>query len=150
MTLLGSAHLDKIVPDSDPQQGIDYLPRAAAQGDDTARARLGTAYLFGADGVPPQPQQGVELLQAAADNGHAGAMAALGRAYLDGTPGERRIDEGARLLFEAARAGHPTASYVLADAFLPSQGTEIANQESAPAWLGHVVAGQTKAEHDAK
>src|SRR3546814_11567424 len=51
MTLLGSAHLDKIVPDSDPQQGIDYLQRAAAQGDDTARARLGTAYLFGADGV---------------------------------------------------------------------------------------------------
>src|SRR3546814_4510736 len=74
MTLLGSAHLDKIVPDSDPQQGIDYLQRAAAQGDDTARARLGTAYLFGADGVPAQPQQGVELLQAAADNGHAGAM----------------------------------------------------------------------------
>src|SRR3546814_10182032 len=59
MTLLGSAHLDKIVPDSDPQQGIDYLQRAAAQGDDTARARLGTAYLFGADGVPAQPQQGV-------------------------------------------------------------------------------------------
>src|SRR3546814_14869195 len=66
-TRLGSAHLDKIVPDSDPQQGIDYLQRAAAQGDDTARARLGTAYLFGADGVPAQPQQGVELLQAAAD-----------------------------------------------------------------------------------
>src|SRR3546814_7361789 len=130
MTLLGSAHLDKIVPDSDPQQGIDYLPRAAAQGDDTARARLGTAYLFGADGVPAQPQQGVELLQAAADNGHAGAMAALGRAYLDGTLGERRIDEGARLLFEAARAGHPTERYVLAEAFLQSQGIESANRRS--------------------
>src|SRR3546814_4720843 len=93
MTLLGSAHLDKIVPDSDPQQGIDYLQRAAAQGDDTARARLGTAYLFGADGVPAQPQQGVELLQAAADNGHAGAMAALGRAYLDGTRSEEHTSE---------------------------------------------------------
>src|SRR3546814_16672728 len=52
MTLLGSAHLDKIVPDSDPQQGIDYLHRPAAQGHDPARARHGTAYLFGPDGGP--------------------------------------------------------------------------------------------------
>src|SRR3546814_1173613 len=72
-------------------------------------------------------------------------MAALGRAYLDGTLGERRIDEGARLLFEAARAGHPTARYVLAEAFLQSQGIESAYRDYAQAWLETVVAGDTEA-----
>src|SRR3546814_7187936 len=72
-------------------------------------------------------------------------MAALGRAYLDGTLGERRIDEGARLLFDAARAGHPTARYVLAEAFLESQGLESANRDYAQAWLETVVAGETDA-----
>src|SRR3546814_9085230 len=59
--------------------------------------------------------------------------------------GERRIDEGARLLFEAARAGHPTARYVLAEAFLQSQGIESANRDYAQAWLETVVAGDTEA-----
>jgi TPR repeat protein len=70
-------------------------------------------------------------------------MAALGQAYLDGTLGERRIDAGARLLFRAARAGHPTARYVLAEAFLESQGLASANRDYAQAWLETVVGGDT-------
>lgn len=145
MTALGSGYIEGTLPNGDLEQGIDYLERAAEAGDDTARAKLGDLYLFGAEGIQPQPAKGEALLKQAAENDHPGAMAALGRAYLDGTLGERRIDEGARLLFSAARAGHPTARYVLAEAFLQSQGLETANRDYAQAWLETVVAGDTDA-----
>ena len=143
MTALGSGYLDNTLPGGGPQEGIRYLQRAAAAGDDTARTELGNLYLFGTEEIAAEPEKGEELLEAAAANGHAGAMAALGRAYLGGTLGERRIDAGARLLFRAARAGHPTARYVLAQAFLQSQGLEGANRDYAEAWLDTVVAGES-------
>ena len=143
MAALGSAYLDDVLPDSDPQRGVELLERAAARGDDSARAKLGTVYLFGTERIAAQPAKGEELLEGAAARGHAGAMAALGQAYLDGTLGERRIDAGARLLFRAARAGHPTARYVLAEAFLESQGLASANRDYAQAWLETVVGGDT-------
>jgi len=72
-------------------------------------------------------------------------MATLGRAYVEGTLGEKRIQEGARLLFDAARTGHPTARVVLAEAYLRSQGLEAANRDYAEAWLDTVTAGDSAA-----
>jgi TPR repeat protein len=145
MTALGAGYLDGTLPGGDRERGLRSLERSAARGDDNARTKLGNTYLFGEHGLPVQLEKGEELLKTAADNGHAGAMAGLGRAYLDGTLGERRPAEGARMLYHAARSGHPTARYVLAEAYLESQGLEGANRDYAQAWLDTVVAGDTDA-----
>lgn len=144
MTALGSAYVDGRLPEKNHlEKGLNYLEKAAAGGDDTARTKLGNLYIFGAEGLAPQPEKGREIIAAAVENGHAGAKATLGRAYVEGALGPKRIEEGARLLFDAARAGHKTARLILAEAFLRSQGLETANRDYAEAWLDSVTAGDS-------
>jgi TPR repeat protein len=145
MTKLGTAYVDGSVLKRRVRTGMKYLEQAAAQGDDTARTALGRIYLYGIEDIPPQPKRGEALLKRSIAHGDAGAKAALGRAYVTGALGERRVDEGARYLFEAARSGHPSARLVLAEAFLESQGLEGVNRDYAQAWLDTVVGSDTSA-----
>jgi uncharacterized protein len=126
-------------PEPDSPQDVASLQEAAAGGDEAARVRLGTLYLFGGERVEAQPEKGAELLRPAVRDGDPGAMLALGLAYLHGSFGERRIDEGARLLFEAARAGDPTARSVLTRTILHARGA--GDEEGAEAWLDARLAG---------
>jgi len=126
-------------PEPDSPQDVASLQEAAAAGDEAARVRLGTLYLFGGERVDPQPEKGAELLRPAVRNGDADAMLALGLAYLHGSFGERRIDEGAGLLFEAARAGHPAARSVLTRTLLHARGE--AEGAEAETWLDARLAG---------
>jgi len=136
-----AASLDA-APEPEPKSPDDiaFLQEAAANGDDAARVRLGTLYLFGGERVEPQPHKGEEVLRPAVQQGDDGAMLALGLAYLHGSFGERRIDDGARLLFESARAGNPTAHNVLAEAFQHAQGPEKVDRAEAEAWLDDQLA----------
>ena len=129
----------------DTPSDIASLQEAAAGGDESARVRLGTLYLFGGERVQAQPHKGEELLRPAVRDGHPGAMLTLGLAYLHGSFGERRIDEGSRLLFEAARAGNPTARNVLTQAVLHARGAEQTERAEAEAWLDAKLAGDPEA-----
>ena len=142
-TTLGVAYVEGKVVKRHTRTGMKYLHEAAAQGDDTARTELGNIYLYGIEGVSPKPEKAQTYLQQAVKDGHAGAEAALGRAYVNGVFGKRRVADGARLLLKSAQAGHPTARYILAEAFLKSQGLEGVNRDYAQAWLQTVVDGNT-------
>ncbi|HMA16077.1 MAG: tetratricopeptide repeat protein [Bacteroidota bacterium] len=129
-------------PEPDSPQDVASLQEAAAAGDEAARVRLGTLYLFGGERVDPEPEKGAELLRPAVRDGDPDAMLALGLAYLHGSFGERRIDEGADLLFEAARAGHPAARSVLTRTLLHARGADEA--EGGEADGGEAGGGQAE------
>jgi TPR repeat protein len=128
-------------PETDSAQDIASLQAATDQGDQAARVRLATLYLFGDERVQAQPQKGEDLLRPAVRDGDASAKLVLGLAYLHGSFGERRIDEGSLLLFEAARAGNPSARNVLTRTVLHAQGLEETERTEAEAWLDARLAG---------
>lgn len=132
-------------PEPESPQEMASLQESAAEGDDSARLRLATLYLFGNDRVQAQPYKGEEMLRPAVRDGDAAAMLALGLAYLHGSFGERRIDEGARLLFEAARAGNPAARNVLVETVQHSRGLEETQRAEAEAWLDARIAEDPEA-----
>jgi uncharacterized protein len=122
---------------AEPEQPEDItsLQEATGKGDRSAQVKLATLYLFGDESVQAQPAKGEEMLRPAVRNGDASAMLVLGLAYLHGSFGERRIDEGARLLFEAARAGNLPARNVLTRTILHARALEEIDRAEAEAWL---------------
>jgi TPR repeat protein len=86
----------------DPQAGLDWLRKAAAQDDTEAQSLLGKAYLDG-DGTKANFAEALKWLLKAAEKGDASAQEALGDMYQKGLGVKKNIDEAKKWYAKARR-----------------------------------------------
>ena len=101
-------------PEADPVSAVPLLQGAASRGHVPSQRVLGTLYLTGADGVPPQAEEAEQLLIIAARAGDISAINNLGTAYLSGAVLQRNTETGITLLERASDAGLARATFTLA------------------------------------
>lgn len=107
---------------ADPLAAENWLGRAIASGNESARARLGNALVHGI-GLDRDPARGFPMLQQAAAAGEPDAMDGLGRLYLSGAEGIPADPAKAREWLDRAVAeGHPYAPVRLGNALLRGDG----------------------------
>ncbi|HMM54170.1 MAG TPA: tetratricopeptide repeat protein [Candidatus Desulfobacillus sp.] len=121
-----------------PEQGMDWLRRAAEQGHLEAQTLLGLASLRGHD-QPLDARQALKWLLPAAERGYAKAQGALAIAYLQ--VAEIR-DEAAsrRWLAEAAQGGDPFGQALLGELLLSGRAGWEKNEAAGLAWTRKAAA----------
>jgi hypothetical protein len=98
----------------DAKIGIEWLQKAASQGQVLAQCYLGTLFRSGADGVPRDPAKAVEWLRKASENGSVNAMKLLGTMYMQGDGVPEDMKEGFKWYSLAAeKYSDPMAQAVL-------------------------------------
>lgn len=92
-------------------RAIRVLQDIADQGFGPAQGFLGSIYMHGVDGGPPQPKKAVPLMIAAVKWGHNPSMLDLGMAYFNGNiaSGAGSLYEGYKWISRASRAGEKRA-----------------------------------------
>ncbi|MBS0346826.1 MAG: sel1 repeat family protein [Proteobacteria bacterium] len=103
-------------------KGLQWLRRAAEDGDVEARFQLGKLYSAGATGIPADPARAFAWFSAAGKSGHAGAAYYLGIAWRDGYGVKTDHAEAARWLRRAADSGIAAAQFLLANAYREGDG----------------------------
>ncbi len=83
--------------------------RDAADGKKEAQYDLGSAYLFGSQGLKMDEARGFDLIRKSADQNYLPAVAMLGHCYRVGSGVAQDSAEAVRLLRRAAEAGHAGA-----------------------------------------
>ena len=94
------------------REGIDWLQRAARQGNGYAMYRLGKETLLG-QVIRKDVDWALRLLQDAAERGCACAQYTLGKLYLQGEDIPEDREQAVYWLEEAAVQGHAHAEYLL-------------------------------------
>ncbi|WP_079432765.1 tetratricopeptide repeat protein [Zoogloea sp. LCSB751] len=130
--------------------GLQWLRRAAQEGDTDAAFQLGKLYSAGTAGVPADAVRAFAWFSAAGKAGHAGAAYYLGIAWRDGYGVKTDHAEAARWLRRAADAGIAAAQFLLANAYregdgVPRDDIEAVRLYSAAAEQDHPEACQTLA-----
>ncbi|MGC3990166.1 MAG: GYF domain-containing protein [Chthoniobacteraceae bacterium] len=92
----------------DPAQGVEWFKKAYLQGDVDSSYNLGYAYLKGT-GVKQDSKIAVNYFQAGTEKGNLQAKLYLGLAYLRGDGIDQDMDQGKKLILEAAADGEPMA-----------------------------------------
>jgi len=110
--MFGQLHATGIGVNLDYEAAAAWFQRAAARGDDNAKAWLGALHATGR-GVPHDESLAVRWYRAAAENGHAIAQTDLGR-LLEAGRGTERDDAEAVRWYRQASAKRPDAKRYLA------------------------------------
>lgn len=131
-------------------KGVQWLRRAAEDGDADAAFQLGKLYSAGAAGVPADAARAFAWFSAAGKSGHAGAAYYLGIAWRDGYGVKTDHAEAARWLRRAADSGIAAAQFLLANAYregdgVPRDAAEAVHLYTAAAEQDHPEACQTLA-----
>ena len=128
-----------------PALGVQWLEKAAAQGEVRAQFLLGMTYLRG-DGIPADARRAMAFFRAAADQGHAQAQARLGTAYFDGAGVLQDYKEAFRWWQLAADQGIAEAQANLGDLYRVGDNGVAQDYAQAVRWYrraadqGHAVA----------
>lgn len=130
--------------------GLQWLRRAAEDGDVEARFQLGKLYSVGAAGAPADAARAFAWFSAAGKAGHAGAAYRLGIAWRDGYGVKTDHAEAVRWLRRASDAGIAAAQFLLANAYregdgVPRDDAEALRLYAAAAEQDHPEACQTLA-----
>jgi TonB family protein len=110
--------------------GIQWLQKAAAQGDTRAQFKLGLIHYNG-EGVPADLSRAMEFFRAAALQGHAMAQAALANGYYRGVGVLQDYAQAAQWWRRAAEAGVVEAQINLGDAYRLGKGVAQDYAEAA-------------------
>lgn len=152
---IGKILLQGLGPQSDPQEGVRWLKKAAtlpfspvsdtpqfdprypemttAMGE--ASIMLANIYLIGFRGIPRDLAESRRWLERAWDVGHIGAGKALGDVYLNGTGVAPDAARAAQYYEKAAKFDHPDAQVALAQLLLSGAEGVPANPAKAINWL---------------
>lgn len=122
-------------------EGVEWIRKAADQGQIEAKADYGIILMRGDFGVKPDPAAAAPYLIAAADGGNAEALNALGTMYLVGNGVQYDLGAAERSFRQAAMQGHVKAQANLGDFLDPSSSDPLKRVE-ALAWL--YIAEQAK------
>ncbi|WP_374486481.1 tetratricopeptide repeat protein [Zoogloea sp.] len=130
--------------------GLQWLRRAAQEGDADAAFQLGKLYSVGGAGVSADAARAFGWFSAAGKTGHPGAAYYLGIAWRDGYGVKTDRAEAARWLRRAADAGIAAAQFLLANAYregdgIPHNDAEALRLYAAAAEQDHPEACQTLA-----
>lgn len=137
----------------DSQQAIQYLQKAALQGDSEAQYKLGMLLFDGfrptsqarvlqsaqppADGsaysssqqrVPMSRNEAVPLIEQSAVQGYAPAFKQMGMILEKGIVKDRNLSEAFKWYLKAAEAGDSDAQYTVAEMYQEGQGTRNSNE----------------------
>ena len=114
--------------------GIPWIEKAAADGYDSALAKLGHIYLYGTHALVKDEKLAVEYLEKAAVSEHPEALTTLGAMYLDGIAMEVNHKKGFEYSYKGAVAGYPEAQYNLSQLYFSGKGAILNNREGLR-WL---------------
>ncbi len=115
-------------------EGVEWIRKAADQGQIEAKADYGIILMRGDFGVKPDPTASAPYLLAAAAAGNAEALNALGTMYLVGNGVPYDLGAAERSFRQAAMQGHVKAQANLGELLDPSSG-EPEKRVEALAWL---------------
>jgi TPR repeat protein len=90
---------------------IDWIKRAATEGESAASLYLGLMFLYGKDGFDADRETAYEWFRLGAKYGNAKCLGALGRELLHQSP--ETAEEGKRLLMHSAMLGDVYAQSTL-------------------------------------
>jgi hypothetical protein len=125
---------------------VDYVQRAAEQGDAVAQCRLGWMYYEGSEDYPKDVAKAVEWYQKAADQGLAYAQFSLGCIYERGQGVPKDVAKAVELYRMVAEKGDEDAQFRLGCIYEGGQGVPK-DLSAAAEWFrkaadrGHIEAG---------
>ena len=125
---------------------VDYVQRAAEQGDAVAQCRLGWMYYEGSEDYPKDVAKAVEWYQKAADQGIAYAQFSLGCIYERGQGVPKDVAKAVELYRMVAEKGDEDAQFRLGCIYEGGQGVPK-DLSAAAEWFrkaavqGHIEAG---------
>ena len=107
--------------DSNSNDAVKYLEKAANIGNITAQIMLGVRYLKG-DGVPSDERKAYQMFSKATKSGDMRAQRNLGICYYCGYGVQPDVNEAAKLFLSAAIQGDVPSEYLLAICYETGQG----------------------------
>lgn len=125
--LVGETYLAQTPPDYG--NAMEWLKKAAAQGNLTAECQIGIMYYTG-EGVPKDPAKGMEWFKKAADQGDSSAQLNIGAGYEFGTGLPQDYSQAMRWYKKAAEQGNIEAEKSLGRLYEKGEGVP---QDSASA-----------------
>ena len=115
-------------------EGVEWIRKAAGQGQIEAKSDYGIILMRGDFGVKPDPAAAAPYLIAAAAAGNAEALNALGTMYLVGNGVPYDLGDAERSFRQAAMQGHVKAQANLGE-FLDPSSRDPEKRVEALAWL---------------
>lgn len=108
--LLGCSYFAGIGVEEDKSKAMEWLEKAAEQGNADAQNKLGEYYI----GVGVETRKAFELFQKAAENGSKEAQRNLGKCYMKGLGVNKLPAEAVKYYKKAAEQGDAEAQYLFA------------------------------------
>lgn len=126
-----------------PMVAVEWLERAASQGDVAAKRELGIIRVKGIEEVlEAEPARGVHLLTAAAEAGDADAQFRLGSLYFEGKDVQEDTEKAQALYRASAAQGFPEAMLYLGMRLWEGRGM-AEDVKEASVWLKRCAGIQT-------